>query len=128
MLYLVRSIRLALLILAGCWAAASTLTAKVILNEIHYDPDVKTQPAEFIELYNSGPAPVDLSGWRITGGIDYLIPNGISLAVGSYLVIAQDPATILSKFGPAPLAHGLARLGNEGDLVQVGESLGWDRG
>ena len=34
----------------------------VIINEIHYDPDIRTELVEFIELYNSGTSVVDLSG------------------------------------------------------------------
>ena len=35
-------------------ATASLLSAaqeRVVINEIHYNPDVKTEPAEFVELY-----------------------------------------------------------------------------
>ena len=47
--------------------ACLTALAKggVVINEIHHDPDVKTELAEFIELHNTGTEPVDLSGWEI---------------------------------------------------------------
>ena len=38
------------------------LAANVLINEIHYDPDVKTELVEFIELYNAGDEIADLSG------------------------------------------------------------------
>ena len=119
MLHDVRRIRLGLLTLACLWTATSTLMARVVINEIHYHPDVKTERAEFVELYNSGSSAVDLSGWRISGGVDYVIPNGTSIGVGAYLVIAQDPATILSKFGASALGPWAGRLSNEGGAVQV---------
>src|SRR5687768_193071 len=43
----------------------------VVINEIHYNPDVKTQLVEFVELHNSGDAPVDLSGASFTKGVGY---------------------------------------------------------
>jgi hypothetical protein len=42
---------------------AATSVAQVVINEIHYDPDIKTEPVEFIELHNPSPTTVDLSGW-----------------------------------------------------------------
>ena len=43
----------------------------IIINEIHYNPDVKTEQVEFIELYNSGTNAVNLGGWHFDAGIDY---------------------------------------------------------
>ena len=34
----------------------------VVINEFHYDPDLNTERVEFIELHNTGPSSVDLSG------------------------------------------------------------------
>jgi len=41
----------------------------VIINEIHYDPDISTEFVEFIELYNTDGNDVDISGWSFTQGI-----------------------------------------------------------
>ena len=38
----------------------------IVINEIHYNPDVKTEPAEFVELYNPSPIAVNLSGASFT--------------------------------------------------------------
>ncbi|HYG33940.1 MAG TPA: lamin tail domain-containing protein, partial [Clostridia bacterium] len=112
-------------LLAVCWwIVPQPLCARVLINEIHYDPDVKTEPAEFIELYNSGSTSVSLSGWGITGGITYTIPNGTTLDAGGYLVIAQNPATIAKKFGVNALGPWVGRLNNDGDLIQVVNAAG----
>ena len=42
--------------------------ATMLINEIHLDPDVKTEPVEFIELYNYGDQAIDLSGWLFSDG------------------------------------------------------------
>jgi hypothetical protein len=32
----------------------SSVRAQVVINELHYDPDVKTERVEYVELYNAG--------------------------------------------------------------------------
>lgn len=59
----------------------------VLIQEVY--PNPKTGEDEFIELYNSGRAPVDLSGWQIddigTGGSSvYTIPSGTNILAGGY--------------------------------------------
>src|SRR5262245_51380621 len=74
----------------------------VFINEIHYDPDIKTEQVEFIELYNSTSFPINLSGWAFTAGVDYTFPPGSSIAGNGYVVVAQDPVDFQAKFGFAP--------------------------
>ena len=52
----------------------------VVINEIHYDPDVKTELVEFIELYNTTAADIDLSGWYFTNAISYRFGAGSGYA------------------------------------------------
>src|SRR3954465_14468140 len=47
------------------------LSGSVVINEIHYAPDVVTEQDEFVELTNPGDAPVDLVGAAFTSGIAY---------------------------------------------------------
>jgi methionine-rich copper-binding protein CopC len=42
----------------------------VVINEIHFDADVKTELVEFVELYNAGAEAADLSLWCFSNGID----------------------------------------------------------
>ncbi len=78
-------------------------TRGVVINEIHYNGMNNTVRNSFIELYNDGPTTANLAGWRISGGVDYLIPAGTTLAAGAYLIIAENPATILSVWGKTAL-------------------------
>jgi hypothetical protein len=71
----------------------------VVINEIHYDPPEKTRREEFIELFNSGGAAVDLSGWYFSAGIAYTFPPGTVIGPGEHLVIAEDPESITRSFG-----------------------------
>src|SRR4051812_38450149 len=62
--------------LAGLASLLCVLSSRadVIINEIHYDPDIKTELVEFIELYNTGATSVDLSGWALTDAVAYTFP------------------------------------------------------
>src|ERR1043166_4599590 len=60
----------------------SVAQANIVINEIHYNPDVKTEHVEFVELYNTGPGSVDLAGWYFSDGVNYTFPAGTSLPAG----------------------------------------------
>ena len=70
----------------------------VVINELHVDPDVKTEQVEFVELCNPGTVAVDLSGWRLDGGVFYTFPAGTRLAAGGYLIVAQNPEQVKAKW------------------------------
>lgn len=116
------------------WASSSLnfttpvfVTPSVVINEIHFDEDDKTQRAEFIELHNPSDSPINLSGFSFTDGIDFTFPAGTTLAAGEYLVVAEDPATASAKFGiPSPLgpfANGTT-LRNSGETITLSDPSG----
>lgn len=79
---------------AALVAATNQLTAQVVINEIGYD-DSGTDDFEFVELYNAGASPVDISGWTL-GGRDNAgnntittIPAATTIAAGGYYVIGN---------------------------------------
>ena len=82
-------------ILADNWLQKCPVN--VIINEVHYDPDVRIELAEFIELFNAGDYDVDLSGWYFKDGITYQFPADTILPAGGYIIVAQDPQTIQTK-------------------------------
>ncbi len=85
------------------------LAANVVLNEIYYDPPDKSVPAEYIELFNAGDAPADLSGWSFSDGVEFQFDLGTMLADGEYLVVAQDLAGYAAMFSSpgSPIAYGV---------------------
>jgi len=107
-------------------------TATVVINELHTDPDVKTEPVEFVELYNFGAEAVDLSNWCFVNGIFYAFPEGVTLAPGEYLVVAQDPLHVLAKWNirraavPEDKVFGpfAGKLANEGEHVVLCDADG----
>ncbi|MBW7992775.1 MAG: lamin tail domain-containing protein, partial [Planctomycetes bacterium] len=67
--------------------------ASVVINEIHYDPDVATELVEFIELHNFGSTDVNLSGWYFSDGISFRFPAGAILQAGGYIIVRSEEHT-----------------------------------
>ena len=77
------------------------LEQDIVINELCYNPpDISpaSEDKQWLELHNRGFSVVDLSGWSFGSGIDYVFPQGTSISAGGYLVVAKDPAGLLSVF------------------------------
>jgi CotH kinase protein/Lamin Tail Domain len=97
------------------------MLAGIVINEFHFDPDINTEKVEFIELYNSGAAAVDLSGWRIDEAVDYSFAAGATIPAGGYLVVTQDAADFQTKFGFPPFGQWKVgdKLSNDGETIEL---------
>src|SRR5262245_23337671 len=105
--------------------AAALPAGPVVVNEVHYDPPDETVPEEFVELLNWSDAPVDLSGWSLSGAVGYTFPPGVVIGPRQYLVVAQDPAALVAGFGEVPvLGPFTGRLANDGETVVLRDPAG----
>jgi lamin tail-like protein/CotH protein len=96
----------------------------VVINEIHYEPPDETKQEEFLELYNAG-GDADLSGWSISDGISYTFPAGTLLGAGQYLVVAENPAALIARFGPMnALGPYQGYLSNDGERLVLRNGQG----
>ncbi len=96
----------------------------IVINELNVDPDVKTEPVEYIELYNAGASTVNLSGWSFTKGVDYTFPSGTQLQANHYLVVSENPTSVYNKYGVSSLGPFSGKLSNEGETVTLCDSSG----
>jgi hypothetical protein len=131
-------VSLTLAVIAACAAAR----AQVVIHEIHYHPvelpafDAAGNPVyqgtatpanftddvhEFVEIYNAGGSAVDLSGWKLSGGVDFVFPAGASIAAGGYKVVAKTPARIEAVYAGVTGVLGpyTGTLKNSGDTVRL---------
>ncbi|MBI1915071.1 MAG: CotH kinase family protein [Planctomycetes bacterium] len=125
-------------------AVLSVLTAcgpapgAVVLNEILYHAPDDLDGLQFIELYNTDDAVVDLAGWKLTRGVRYTFPRETKIAANGYLVICKDPALFKKHYGfdaagpfEGSLGHGRDRLdlldarGRKVDSVRYGSRAPW---
>jgi hypothetical protein len=97
---------------------------RVVINEVHYNPRDNTIREEFIELFNPGEADVDLSLWRIRNAVEYVFPEGTIIPAGGFIVVAEDPATILSSFGVMAFGPWQGRLDNDGETISLRDANG----
>ncbi|MDG2125933.1 MAG: lamin tail domain-containing protein, partial [Verrucomicrobiales bacterium] len=97
------------------------VAGEVVINEMCYHPaptyadrvngvEFAEDGLEWIELHNRSGVVVDLSGWRLRGGIGYDFPEGSELEAGGYLVV---DGTAFS-----------GSLGDGGDVVRLRRSGG----
>jgi len=99
----------------------------VVINEINFDHDVKTDPLEFVELHNRTTKDVDISSWYFCSGITYQFPLNTTLPAGGYIVVAQNPTRVRTKYGAFSwLIYGpwSGQLSNDGERVELCDAAG----
>ena len=96
---------------AGATVAATPLHAEypgpssrktgLAITEIMYHPPERAdgKNLEFIEVFNSNPFFEDISGYRLTGDIDFTFPKNTVLPGGGFVVVAKAPADVQSVYG-----------------------------
>jgi len=110
------------------------LRTEIVINEIMYDHQPwpatnslppQSNPEEWVELYNRGTNSVDLTGWKLSGGVSFNFPAGKILSPDSYLVVANDAAALRSEFPMADIIGNFSgKLSNEGDTIVLEDSTG----
>jgi len=97
----------------------ATRTRTLVINEVHYNGVDNTVPDDFIEILNAGTTTVNLSGWRLSSAVDYVFPAGTTLAPGAYLIVAENPAIISSKFGKSAFGPWTGSLSSAGETIRL---------
>lgn len=98
--------------------------AAVIINEIDYAPSGSANPAEFLELWNTGTSAVSVAGWQFDAGVTYTFPAGSSIAANGYVVISGDPTSFATRWGFTPLGPWTGKLSNDGEQVRLKDAAG----
>src|SRR5262245_36699552 len=98
----------------------------VVINEIMYHPPGAGDRLQYLELFNRGESPVDLSGWSFTSGIKFAFPPNTSLAPGSYLVVCRDRAAFAGHYGAEvrPIGDFEGKLSHRGERVELSDARG----
>jgi hypothetical protein len=113
------------ILLGTVFLTAADVSGQIVINELVDDErtatsgQVRPDAREFVELYNAGAAPVDISGWQLNviqiglvplapATTTYTIPAAQSIAAGDYYVIAKAGSTVPNvDFAPTALIpHG----------------------
>jgi hypothetical protein len=108
-------------------ANAALYDRDLVINEIMYHPISEDSNDEYIELYNKGTQPVDVSGWELSSGVSYTIPNGTIVPADGYLVIAANAARLIGHYPNLTSINTLGdftgKLDNSGECVRLSKPL-----
>src|SRR6185295_6205320 len=92
----------------------------VVFNEIMYHPRTNEAALEWVELHNQLAVDVELTGWKIRGGIEYDFPSGTIITGGSYIVVALSPSALAAQSGISnAIGPFTGRLSNGGDTLEL---------
>ncbi|MFN0129426.1 MAG: CotH kinase family protein, partial [Verrucomicrobiales bacterium] len=99
-------------------------SAVVAFGAIDPNPSSGLQEQEYVELMNPGDVAIDISGWRMTGGIDHTLRPGSVILPGSSLFLANKAAAFRTRTSGPRGGQGLFVQGDyDGSLSARGESL-----
>ena len=109
---------------AESFTTTDVTASELVINEIHYDHEPKTERGEFVEIFNPADTPVNLTGWRIKGAIEYAFPSNTVIDANGFLVVAEDPGVLNAVFGVTGLGPYTGKLSNEGERVFLEDHTG----
>ena len=112
----------------------------LVISEFMYSPAAPTAAEipvsksagdyEYIEFFNTSTQPVDLTGVRITNGVQFAFSSGdpasIVLAGGSRVVVCANLAAFRARYGNTPRVAGVysGSLNNSGETITVIDGQG----
>jgi hypothetical protein len=110
------------------WSAprlARAADSDVVINEIMYNPPQDRDDLQYIELFNRGPAAVDLSRWSLKG-LKFVFPENTSIAPGAYLVVCRNRAAFANQYGATIAALGdcPGKLKHGGEKIELVDAAG----
>lgn len=95
----------------------------IVINEIMYHPISEDSGDEYLELYNQGTQPMDVSGWELSSGISYTIPDGTIIPADGYLVIAADAERLIGRYPNLTRVNTVGdfegQLDNDGECIRL---------
>ncbi|HXJ57444.1 MAG TPA: lamin tail domain-containing protein [Verrucomicrobiae bacterium] len=85
------------------------------------DPDL----FEYIEVRNTSAASLNVKGFKLSGGVQFVFPE-VTLAAGQYGVVVKDATQFAARYGSSALVLGVYsnNLANSGDHVVLEGGLG----
>jgi len=93
--------------------SASTRRTGLVISELMYHPRARPdgKQLEFIEIYNSMSIFEDISGYRLSGDVDFTFPPGTVMQPGQFVVLAKVAADVQSVYNlPSVFQYGISTL------------------
>ncbi len=84
----------------GTTNSAPLASAAVVISEVQYQPatpalgsPITATQLEYLELTNTSAAAIDLSGWRLGGGVSFTFAAGTTIGAGQALIVVNFAST-----------------------------------
>jgi hypothetical protein len=117
-------------ILASLALVASALLvaparANIVVNEIFYHAPSDLDDLQWVELYNTADAPVDLAGWSLGKTTGFTFPADTTIPAHGYLVTAKDPELFKRNYpGQTAIGPWPGRLGHGSGQIDLTDAAG----
>jgi hypothetical protein len=102
---------------------AQAAATDVVINEMMYHAASDLDGDDYLELYNRGSAPVDLSGWTFSG-ITLTLPTGSTIPAGGYFTVTRDATEFQTRYGRTANAVYGGNLSNSGETIALKDATG----
>ena len=104
---------------------AAQMTPRTIqFGEIDANPISGDQDEEFIQLVNTNSTSVDLSGWRLAGGVRYTLKPGVVIPSGGALYLSPNVTSFRARqTGPSGMQALFVQGNYERRLSDLGDQL-----
>ena len=104
--------------------AAQAAGLPIDIAEIDFNPASGNQDQEYIRLNNPNAVAVDVSGWTLSGGVAYTVPEGVVIPARGSVFVARDSAAFRARAAGPAGGQGLFVIGGyDGQLSARGETL-----
>lgn len=112
---------------AGAVTGISDYKSGLHINEI-YNCSENSDNVEFIEIFNSSSSEINLSGYTISNGFNFVFNNGITIKSGEYLVLSSDESILANsninsvnlQNNKIPLTNGIVTLSdNKQNILDI---------
>ncbi|MEX2188923.1 MAG: CotH kinase family protein [Pirellulales bacterium] len=91
---------------------------------IDYNPASGNQDEEYIQLVNPNPFAVDISGWKLSGGVDFTFAGGTVIPTGESLYVASDVREFRARASGPTGGQSLQVVGGyQGHISNFGETI-----
>ena len=103
---------------------AQAANPEIQFGAFEHNPISGNQDEEFIELFNPNETAVDISGWRLEGGIQHTFLPGTVIAAGGTMYVSPDAEAFRNRAASPTGGMGLfVQGGYQGHLSNFGETV-----
>ena len=109
---------------AGYIPGKQATAPSINIGTVEFNPSSYNQDEEYIELINNNSYAVDISGWRMGGGVEFAFQPGTVISAGTRLYVSPNVAAFRSRSVSPKGSEGRFVVGHyKGQLSSWGETL-----